>query len=97
MTSFALGETRAKEVIIIPFLLLLFKPEPRIVIYIVTPSIPERVGRGAHYGTVQCTSTFHKLCYESHVIGGAVMPGTFPDSVLLLRHFQKTDKSPAIL
>ncbi|KAF9790223.1 hypothetical protein SFRURICE_010883 [Spodoptera frugiperda] len=35
-----------------------------------------------------CTPTFHNLCCKSHVIG---------DSVLPLRNFRKTEKSPVIL
>uniref|UniRef100_A0A2H1W8S0 SFRICE_039495 n=1 Tax=Spodoptera frugiperda TaxID=7108 RepID=A0A2H1W8S0_SPOFR len=50
-------------------------------IHIVTPLIPEGVGRGA-----QCTPTFHNLCCKSHVIG---------DSVLPLRKFRKSEKKPS--
>ncbi|KAF9797814.1 hypothetical protein SFRURICE_018009 [Spodoptera frugiperda] len=56
------------------------------------PFIPEEAGRGAHYGmplyNVHCTPTFRHLCYKSHVLG---------DSVLLLRNFRKTEKSPVIV
>lgn len=34
-----------------------------------TPFIPEGVGRGAHYDTVQCKPTFHNLSCKTHVIG----------------------------
>uniref|UniRef100_A0A2H1WZS5 SFRICE_039629 n=1 Tax=Spodoptera frugiperda TaxID=7108 RepID=A0A2H1WZS5_SPOFR len=37
---------------------------------------------------IQCTLTFHHLCYESHVIG---------DAVLLLRHFSKIGITTVIL
>ncbi|KAF9820665.1 hypothetical protein SFRURICE_006687 [Spodoptera frugiperda] len=37
---------------------------------------------------MQCTPTFHHLCYKSHDIG---------DSVLLPRNFGKSEKSPVIL
>ncbi|KAF9819722.1 hypothetical protein SFRURICE_002850 [Spodoptera frugiperda] len=39
---------------------------------IVMPLIPDGVGRGAilrHVMPLQCTPTFHHLCYKSHVIG----------------------------
>ncbi|KAF9813844.1 hypothetical protein SFRURICE_007999, partial [Spodoptera frugiperda] len=36
--------------------------------YIVKPSIPEGVSKGAHYGTVQCTLTSHNLFCKSHVL-----------------------------
>ncbi|KAF9811332.1 hypothetical protein SFRURICE_002701 [Spodoptera frugiperda] len=45
-------------------------------------------------------TTFHNLCSKSHVIGGepiAIYRAHFPDSVLLLRNFRKTEKSPIIL
>ncbi|KAF9816627.1 hypothetical protein SFRURICE_019491 [Spodoptera frugiperda] len=51
----------------------------------------------ARNDTVQCTLTFHNLCCKSQVIGRERIPGTFPDSVLLLRHFRKFEKSPVIL
>ncbi|KAF9787609.1 hypothetical protein SFRURICE_001661 [Spodoptera frugiperda] len=35
-----------------------------------------------------CTSTFHNLCSEPHVIGDSVPP---------LRNFRKTEKSPVML
>ncbi|KAF9820496.1 hypothetical protein SFRURICE_009915 [Spodoptera frugiperda] len=52
--------------------------------------------------TAQCTPTFHNLFCKSHVISVEPIaychiPSTIPDSVLLLRNFQKTEKSPAIL
>ncbi|KAF9808341.1 hypothetical protein SFRURICE_008394 [Spodoptera frugiperda] len=48
----------------------------------VTPSIPEGVGRGAHYGTVQCTPTFPNFCCKCHEIGcePIAIPGTLPNS-----------------
>ncbi|KAF9811709.1 hypothetical protein SFRURICE_011072, partial [Spodoptera frugiperda] len=47
----------------------------------------ERVGRGAHFGTVKCTPTFHNLCCKSHVM----------DSVLLQRNFRKTENCSEVL
>ncbi|KAF9802150.1 hypothetical protein SFRURICE_011840 [Spodoptera frugiperda] len=50
--------------------------------------------------TVHCTTpTFHSLCCKSHVTCGEpiAIPGTSPDSVLLLRILRKTEKIPAIL
>ncbi|KAF9799020.1 hypothetical protein SFRURICE_017735, partial [Spodoptera frugiperda] len=35
------------------------------------------------------------LC--THPLSQLMLPGTFPDSVLLLRNFRKTEKSPIIL
>ncbi|KAF9797438.1 hypothetical protein SFRURICE_005914 [Spodoptera frugiperda] len=47
--------------------------------------------------TLQSTSTFHLLCCKSHLIlAYCHIPGTIPDSKLLLRSFRKTEKSPAI-
>ncbi|KAF9810213.1 hypothetical protein SFRURICE_019500 [Spodoptera frugiperda] len=52
------------------------------------------VGRDAH---IQCTPTFHHLCCKSHVVSRLpYIPGTFPDSVLSLRNFRKTENSPVI-
>ncbi|KAF9793983.1 hypothetical protein SFRURICE_003419 [Spodoptera frugiperda] len=36
----------------------------------VTPFIPEGLGITARNAAIQCTPTFHNLCYKSHVIGG---------------------------
>ncbi|KAF9816453.1 hypothetical protein SFRURICE_000359, partial [Spodoptera frugiperda] len=50
----------------------------------VTPFIPEEVGRGditARNAAIQCTPTFHHLCYKSHVIGG-LLPYTGHNSRL---------------
>uniref|UniRef100_A0A2H1VWJ5 SFRICE_003537 n=1 Tax=Spodoptera frugiperda TaxID=7108 RepID=A0A2H1VWJ5_SPOFR len=45
---------------------------------------------------LQCTHTFHHLCYKSRVIGGdpiaIYLLGTIPDYVLLLRNFSKIRK-----
>uniref|UniRef100_A0A2H1WIJ9 SFRICE_026396 n=1 Tax=Spodoptera frugiperda TaxID=7108 RepID=A0A2H1WIJ9_SPOFR len=49
----------------------------------------------ARNAAIQCTPTFHHLCYKFHVIGGepiAIIPGTFPDSVLLPRNFRKSEQ-----
>uniref|UniRef100_A0A2H1V5F7 SFRICE_006314 n=1 Tax=Spodoptera frugiperda TaxID=7108 RepID=A0A2H1V5F7_SPOFR len=46
---------------------------------------------------MQCSPTFHHLCYKSHVIAYCHMLGIIPNSVLLLRNFRKTEKSPVIL
>uniref|UniRef100_A0A2H1VXT6 SFRICE_031008 n=1 Tax=Spodoptera frugiperda TaxID=7108 RepID=A0A2H1VXT6_SPOFR len=73
------------------------------IFYIITPLIPEGVGRGAHYDTYlmtrQCTLTFHNLCCKSHVIEGResiVIYSTILDSVLQLRNVRKAEKSPVI-